>query len=375
MKTGRDIGQLWQEVLRQSQSKRDLTANTTLLQVRTRPYIGGTETLMGLGDMGEMPVNDYALGQLLSHVGIPKTYADRMRTFQPGLFDRNVNTWLSAADAGERRMVRTLDGNVRAFLSDRYRRLDNFDLLKFMIPELRNLGEGLNVDSCEVTDKRLYLKITSPRLQREVKVNDIVQMGIIIQNSEVGAGMISVLPFSNRLKCLNGMVHQEYGKRRHHVGKRVGGEDEGIAEFFTDETRAADDMAFFLKIRDVTRACLGDIVIGRVVQQMQIADGIEIPEPVSAIDIIAQKEGFTEEIHNLVVENMLMAMESKVVTLYDIAQAITRTAADQDDYDIATDLEILGGKVISLDKSEWRELVDAAPDRTHRRRSTALAVR
>ena len=37
-----------------------------------------------------------------------------------------TSTWLQSDD--DRRMIRTLDGNVRAVLSDHYRRLDNFDL-------------------------------------------------------------------------------------------------------------------------------------------------------------------------------------------------------------------------------------------------------
>jgi hypothetical protein len=40
-----------------------------------------------------------------------------MRTEQPELLDRNVNTWL-AVD-GDRRMLRTLDSNVRAFRAER----------------------------------------------------------------------------------------------------------------------------------------------------------------------------------------------------------------------------------------------------------------
>ena len=39
-------------------------------------------------------------------------------------------------------MVRTLDGNARAFLSDRYRRLDNYDLLAHVLPMLRELPDA-----------------------------------------------------------------------------------------------------------------------------------------------------------------------------------------------------------------------------------------
>ncbi|MBL0089244.1 MAG: hypothetical protein IPP44_22195 [Ideonella sp.] len=39
-------------------------------------------------------------------------------------------------------MVRTLDGQARAFLSDRYRRLDNYDLCEHVLPMLQRLPDA-----------------------------------------------------------------------------------------------------------------------------------------------------------------------------------------------------------------------------------------
>ena len=67
-----------------------------------------------------------------------------MRTEQPQLLDRNVNTWLQSD--GDRRMIRTLDGQVRAVLSDRISWLDNFDLAENVLPILQRL-EGARFES------------------------------------------------------------------------------------------------------------------------------------------------------------------------------------------------------------------------------------
>ena len=57
-------------------------------------------------------------------------------------------------------MVRTLDDRIRAFVSNKYRRLDNFDLIEAVLPTLE---EGnANIVSCEVTEKYLYLKAIMP---------------------------------------------------------------------------------------------------------------------------------------------------------------------------------------------------------------------
>jgi hypothetical protein len=42
-------------------------------------------------------------------------------------------------------MLRTLDGQVRAVLSDRYRRLDNFDLAESVLPILQQCRKSLRV--------------------------------------------------------------------------------------------------------------------------------------------------------------------------------------------------------------------------------------
>jgi hypothetical protein len=96
-------------------------------------------------------VTPLARRQLADKLKIPYAYFERMREDQPALLDRNVNTWLQSED--ERRMLRTLDGQVRAVLSDRYRRLDNFDLAESVLPILQQLPE-VRFESVELTETK-----------------------------------------------------------------------------------------------------------------------------------------------------------------------------------------------------------------------------
>ena len=50
---------------------------------------------------------------------------------QPELLAENVNSWFQREPT--QRMVRTLDGTVRAFLSNRYRRIDNLDIAEIVL--------------------------------------------------------------------------------------------------------------------------------------------------------------------------------------------------------------------------------------------------
>jgi len=85
-----------------------------------------------------------------------------MRSAAPQLLATNVNEWFYSKP--ERRMVRTLDDHVRAFLSDseaqplradRYRRLDNYELAEAVLPVLGEMGEGIQIVSSELTDTRI----------------------------------------------------------------------------------------------------------------------------------------------------------------------------------------------------------------------------
>jgi len=121
MRSGRSLVSLAHELERQLQSKKDLVVPSSLLRHDTDDT-GETRLVIGEGGVstpyGVLPL---ARRQLADKLKIPYAYFERMRSEQPVLLDRNVNTWLQSDD--DRRMIRTLDGNVRAVLSDRYRRL------------------------------------------------------------------------------------------------------------------------------------------------------------------------------------------------------------------------------------------------------------
>jgi hypothetical protein len=94
---------------------------------------------------------DLALSQIGERVGIPTKYLRKMQEEAPRLLTTNVNHWFG--ERPETRMVRTLDGTARAFLSNRYMRVDNYDVAGTALPVLLNTA-GLRIASCEVTENR-----------------------------------------------------------------------------------------------------------------------------------------------------------------------------------------------------------------------------
>ncbi len=239
MKTGKTLSELAIELERQSETKKDYIASTESLEMTDT----GEMTLEG-DTRQEFEIADHAHTQIAARLDIPAKYYQRMRSQAPELLAANVNGWFQQKP--ERRMVRTLDGQMRAFLSERYRRLDNFDLASAVLPVLKEMGEGLKIVSTELTESKMYIKVINERLELEVKQGDVVQAGMVISNSEVGLGSLKVEPLIYRLICTNGMIAQDYSQKRYHVGRNA--ESGEAYELFRDETIKADDRAFFLKV-------------------------------------------------------------------------------------------------------------------------------
>jgi len=285
------LSALAQEIERQQQSKIDYLANTDALVMS--PEHMNPIYIPTNGHREPFIANGHAHAQIAEKVGIPKRYYDRMLAEQPELLATNVNTWFTAEP--EKRLVRTLDGRLRAFLSDRYRVLDNFDFMSAVLPVLHD-APRLEIVSCEVTEKRLYIKAVFPHLEREitksVRQGDIVQGGIVVSNSEVGCGGVQVQSMLYYLACLNGMRGMT-GHRKYHVGQKQSAE-EAIQELLSDETRATDDRAFWMKIQDVVRANISREIFDREVDAVEEAVEVRIEgDPVKVVKNVQKKFGFT----------------------------------------------------------------------------------
>lgn len=352
MRSGRSLVNLAQELERQLHSKKDLVVSSSLLRHDTDDT-GHTRLVVeeGSGPAG-YGVTPLARRQLADKLKIPYAYFERMRQEQPVLLDRNVNTWLQSDD--DRRMLRTLDGNVRAVLSDRYRRLDNFDLAESVLPILQQLPE-VRFESVELTETRMYLKCVTPRLKMEMAPGDVVQAGVVISNSEVGQGTLSVQPLLYRLVCRNGLIASDRSLRKTHVGRTLGSEEEGIV-VFQDDTLRADDKALFLKVRDVVQAAVSEATFRQAAQKMQKT--LQIPligDPVKTVEVLAQRYTLNDTERAGVLRHLIAEGE---LSGYGLVNAVTHFSQEVEDYDRATEFEALGGKLIELPANEWKGLAE-----------------
>ena len=357
MKVGRELVDLAAEIQRQAEMKHDYIAPAARLAMSSVLASDTTRVpvmILNNGARNQLTIGDTAHEQIGWRLEIPRNYYDRMRKDAPDLLVHNVNHWLMV-NPERKFMVRTLDGTMRALLSDSYRPLDNYDLVSTVLEKLSSVG--CRIVSCELTERRLYLKAVTPKIATSIKVGDRVQAGLIITNSEIGLGAIKIEPLVYRLICENGAIINDMAMRRQHVGRKQQFiEMDGAEQYYRDETRKADDRAFWMKVRDVVDAMLNEVLFNKIVDRWKEATEQKITrDPVEVVEVTAKKFGLADSERSGVLTHLIQGGD---LSAYGLMNAITRTAHDVESYDRSTDLERVGPAVLELPRHEWRELAE-----------------
>ena len=353
MKQGRTLAEVMQQVEKEAKAKRDLIVPAQSL------FMGDKADCIGIHNKNSTerfaPTTLFH-HQMASALNIPTKFYDYLAQTHPELLVSTVNTLVY--DRKVNYMVRTMDyGNgmptARAFLSERYRRVDNLEIATATLPLFAGLPD-VEVVSTEVTESRLHIKIVNHRLEAEVKKGDIVQAGVVISNSEVGLGAVSVRPLLYRLVCTNGMILNSLGERRHHVGRQLKAIEDCDYTVYSDEAMEAEDKAFLLKLRDATTAAIEESRFHTAVNQLKEAAGIPIEGNVTdVVELTAKNYGMNSDEQNGILKYII---EGGDLSKYGLSNAITRASQDIESYDRATMLEEVGWHVATMEPKQWKML-------------------
>ena len=358
MKQGRPLPDMLREMERQSQAKKDYLIPAQSIVMRPDGQIFDTA--------GDNAAESLSLGmtdlfhrQLGGAMKIPADYYDRMQEKMPWLLARNVNAWLAEADGSY--MVRTMDyvdgrGQVaRAFLSERYRRIDNLEIAKALLTLFLGM-KGCECCSCEITPNRMYIKLLFKLKTYEIKPGDYVEFGILISNSEVGLGAVLVCPILNRLVCSNGLVVNSLGERKHHVGRQVRSADDSF-ELYSDSTIELEDRAFIAKLSDVARATMDESRYPMILDRLKESTTAKITGAVpQVVELAARNFGLRKSEQDDMLKYLI---EGGDLSLYGLMNSVTRLSQDVESYDRATELESIGWQMATMDPAQWKAINNA----------------
>jgi hypothetical protein len=374
MKQGLTLTEFAQEVQQRDAAKADYLAPVRLLEVRTTEH----GTRLAIRDVEDSsgdelaPLNMLATAhnQMAQYLGVPKVFYDSLQgnadlrdpndPSQP-LYDTLINGLLRARRE-ETRLVRTLHGEARGFLSDRYRQMDNLEILTRLLPVIQKLpAVNWAQSSLQVTDQKMYLQLvdwSKPAIIKSgthERMDDVLQRGVVISNSEVGLGSFSVQPLVFRQVCSNGMIISEYAARKFHVGGKNTA-DAGIT--WQSDTHRARNETTILEMRDLMIAAMSDEFLAKVAARAQDAadQSIKGAEVVNAVTNVTERFRLTQDERSSVESHFI---EGGDLSLWGLVNSITRAAQDVPSYDRSVELQAVGGNLLALPKHELGALLTA----------------
>jgi len=362
MKTGITLQELSKQVTSENKRKQDYVVPTKCMQL---DHVDGNIRLTFDGlNHPPMSMTDVSHTQACVQTKIPKKYYDLMREAAPDLLVRNVNHWWKQDSS--KRLVRTMNSTkkdgiptARAILSDHYRRIDNYDLMGTILPILTNGSETsfTNVESCDISDTKLYLKVSHPGINAEIKKGDIVRAGICITNSEVGWCSFKVEPLIYRLVCSNGLIVPDATMKKYHIGSRLTS-DEDLMKVFSNETIQTAEKVFFMKVRDVVKAAFNEVEFMEHVNVIKAAmESKPIQQPVAAIEVLTHA-GTVSEPEGEGILNFLA--QGGDLSQWGLVNAVTRYSQEVESYERATTLEHVGGELLYMPENKWLDIAVAA---------------
>src|SRR6266536_2343064 len=324
------------------------SAGARLVIDQTDPQITADGVTMTTGTYTPTEVCDDGLAGKL---GIPTAYLRRLRAEHPRLYDANVNGWLHRTDKSY--LVRCLHGDrgggiARAFLSSGYKIMDNLDVLMAALDGLRQSGVPAEIDGCDLTPRRMYVRVVSPAIQalaprllagyrspftgQSGADSPVVFAGWVLSNSETGCGAFTITPRLVVQICRNGMTITKDALRAVHLGGRLDG---GVIRWSTDTQQRNLDL-ITAQARDAVTTFLDTTYVEKKIAEMSEAAGQPVADPQETIEIVAQRLKFTDDQQKTILNHFI---RGGALTAGGVMHAVTSTAQTLPNADAAHEME------------------------------------
>jgi hypothetical protein len=203
----------------------------------------------------DRPIHRHALQQLAGRLGVPWSYLETLldASHEGGwgaeLAARNLNELLrNAVDPTTRYLVRSVKGEARGWLSDRFRRLDCRPIVEAFALACQRIGAV----PCEghALETKIAIKAMLPTVYEPVK-HEVMTFGVVLENSDFGNGALTLRSFMLRLFCTNTAIC-DHNVREVHLGAKLAEDIE-----WSDETYQLDTRRMAAMVGDVVRGQLG----------------------------------------------------------------------------------------------------------------------
>lgn len=263
-------------------------------------------------------MTEWALNQICARLRIPYTYVAKC---PPVLQSKNINNWIKRSpEEGTKWFIRLIKDNngipiVRGILSESYSEFDNINIIEILSNTLQGTDGEIVLWQPDKAEGGFHLRVAFPSLTEEVGTlpdgrKDLIQTGLHFSNSEVGKRSITVAPMVYRLVCTNGLmrwdIDGEVFRQRHIHVKRN--------EIY----------------ERVAVAVKNGIVQGKeLVNTFAASKLLLVEDPMAIIENLGGYKDtfyFSKKTIEEVKTNYVIEKSSELDTMYDVVNALTRTA-------------------------------------------------
>lgn len=305
---------------------------------------------------------DHADGGLSDKLGIPRAYLRRMRAERPDLYDANVNGWLHGRhrrsatggletiypDDQRSFLIRAFRGDdggtgvARAFLSDRYRIVDNLDVLTAALDGVRDAGVEVEVEAADLTETRMMVRVACPAVHAYAPDllagyrspftgasgtdNPVISAGLVIGNSEVGSGALSIVPRLRVEVCKNGMTVNRDALRAVHLGGKM---EDGVIRW-SDQTQQKNLDLVRAQARDAVVTFLDVEYVQTKIAEMTRNAGTAIDRPADAVEHVAKTLKIPAEHTDAILHHFIAGAQPTAMGLVNAVTSVAQTLPDAD---------------------------------------------
>lgn len=382
MKRGMSLESLLNTVIEQRNSKRDFVANTkeSIAMVEAEDMPKGVAMVLlktGETELERFSITENCHRQIAGRLGIPLKHYFRMLEDYRHLIVQEVNEIFRKEP--QTRLLRTLDGKARAFLSDRFRTIDNDEVIERALPPIVRGDVPSQLLSSNVTENNMYIKVlfTGDNLAQDIgelarpqnhiggqangSTRDIIRPGAIIKNSETGHGSLEIDGFFYRDFCLNGCVYGQesiFKYNRRHIGGKL--ESNGDFELFSDETKRKQNELIVAELVDSMSALTDPANVRKMGDALRATkEGPQVQDAFAAVDQLAKEVDIRDGEKQDIITNLLTDGD---FTRWGMLNAVTKVAnTDAVDYDRACELENIGAQIIDMQMRTWNRVAEAVP--------------
>jgi hypothetical protein len=240
-------------------------------------------------------------------------------------------------------LVRTLNNEVRGFLSDSYRRLDSRPIIEAFVTGVQRLGalpyKGI------VTDTKVAIQAILPDVF-DVIPGEVIAFVLSLENSDFGNGALSLRVGALRIWCDNLAVFEE-NMRQIHLGRRL---DENIV--FSQRTYLLDTKTTVSALEDIIGVQLNREGLKRRMELLAVTAQKAV-DPQAAMKMLKHSLGVGQA------QQVIDAYKSADIEMlpagndaWRLSNAISWIAGKETDGEKKLDLMKLAGKVLLPGKGD-----------------------